>query len=160
MSIQIDNQVNNINCFKELLKDKPEEALTKKEVDSLLVFIEQIISKFYMLNAAHEAKISLIKELNSNLEEKDITIGKLKAKLYSGLECETYEEWSKKGTGQLRAYIEAMACAYMKMCNVAPDKVIINETVSDDGKSIRYWAAEREENLQAVEWHPVLRLEE
>lgn len=88
-----------------------------------------------------------IKELEAQVE-------KLRAKLYSGIEAKSYEDWQGKAHKTLVDYLETMAAAFCKYTDINPNECVLCSTVTDEGKQLVYWMERREgpyKDLSAVQ---------
>lgn len=91
------------------------------------------------LTTALVAAKAVIQDQDKEIERLNKTIDNLKKTLYSGLECDTLEEWKNKISQALRYYVDCMTAAYMTETNIPPSKVVLCTSTTDDGKSIKYF---------------------
>lgn len=78
------------------------------------------------------------------IKELEKQIGDLRAKLYSGIEAKTYDDWKAKGHKTLVDYLESMAAAYCKFTDINPNECVLCSTVTDEGRQLVYWMERRE----------------
>lgn len=78
------------------------------------------------------------------IKELEAKVDSLRAKLYSGIEARTYEDWKTKGQKTLADYLESMAAAYCKFTDINPNECVLCSTVTDEGRQLVYWMERRE----------------
>lgn len=87
------------------------------------------------------------------IEQRDFYKRKLKEgqeKLYSGKELNTFTEWFTKGSTELKIYIECLAAAYCKLCDIPPGRVVLCTTIENETNKILYWFESKDKELKPI----------